>query len=75
VEKSFSKNPRLAAILAFLKNFFPQNLRLTNQSQKKIEKILDTLRVTSKKSDFDPPFWIEPPFLTHLARYALDLCC
>jgi hypothetical protein len=28
---------------------------------------LDTLR-----SDFDPPFWFEPLFLTHLA---LDLCC
>jgi hypothetical protein len=28
-----------------------------------------------KKSDFDPPFWIEPPFLTHLTRFALDSCC
>jgi hypothetical protein len=26
-------------------------------------------------SDFDPPFWIEPPFLTDLTKYALDLCC
>jgi hypothetical protein len=28
-----------------------------------------------KKSDFDPPFWIEPPFLTHLTKNALDACC
>jgi hypothetical protein len=25
-----------------------------------------------KKSDFDPPFWIEPPFLPHLTKNALD---
>jgi hypothetical protein len=24
-----------------------------------------------KKSDFDPPFWFEPPFLTHLTKMLL----
>jgi hypothetical protein len=24
---------------------------------------------------FFPPFWFQPPFLTHLTKYALDLCC
>jgi hypothetical protein len=28
-----------------------------------------------KKSDFDPPFWIELPFLSHLTKNALDSCC
>jgi hypothetical protein len=28
-----------------------------------------------KKTDFHPPFWIEPPFLTHLTKYTLDSCC
>jgi hypothetical protein len=28
-----------------------------------------------KKSDFDPPFWIEPTFLNHLTEYALDSRC
>jgi hypothetical protein len=28
-----------------------------------------------KKSDFDPPFWIAPSFLTHLTKNALDSLC
>jgi hypothetical protein len=30
--------------------------------------ILSELR---QKSDFDPPLWIEPPFLTHLKKMRL----
>jgi hypothetical protein len=27
-----------------------------------------------KKFDFDPPFWIDPPFLTYLTKFTLDVC-
>jgi hypothetical protein len=72
VEKKFFKKSKMVAqtiffnpdaILDFLKNFFFT----------KFEKMLDTLYV--KNFDFDPPFWIEPPFLTYLTKNALDSCC
>jgi hypothetical protein len=33
-------------------------------------KIMDTFRIMSNGL----PFWIKPPFFTHLAKYALDSC-
>jgi hypothetical protein len=46
-------------------------LSTPNECKKKIEKTLDSQSYV-KKSDFDPPFWTESPFLTHLTIYALE---
>jgi hypothetical protein len=64
-----------AAILNFLKNlFFRKTCKLLtpNECKKKIEKMLGTLRFMQKKK-FEPPFWIEPPFLINLTKYAVFL--
>jgi hypothetical protein len=85
-KKSFSKNPRwrLQHFFSFQqpswifwKTFFPQNLRLTKTlwMQKEDCKNVGYSQSYVKKYNFDPPFWIEPPLLTHLTRYALDSCC
>jgi hypothetical protein len=53
------------AILDFFKNlFYPQNLRLTNIKcmQKEYWKNVGYSQSYVKKSDFEPPFWMEPPF-------------
>jgi hypothetical protein len=39
--------------------------------QKNIEKMLKTFSVMQKKSDLDPPFWIDPPFLSNLTKYGM----
>jgi hypothetical protein len=62
-----------AAILDFLKTFFYYKIYvlLTPNKSKKRLKNVSNPQSCAKKSDFDSPFWIEPPFLT---KYVLELC-
>jgi hypothetical protein len=81
-KKVFHKNGGLngflipAAIFVFFQNFFLQNMRHQHQiNAKRRLKNVGYSQNYVKKSDFDPPFWIEPSFSTHLTKYSLDSCC
>jgi hypothetical protein len=51
-------------------------MRVTGQmQQKKIEKILKSLKSCARKSGFIPLFWIDPPFWADLTKFDLKSCC
>jgi hypothetical protein len=52
-----------------LENFFSTKLAILTPIQKIDWKIIENFQSYAKKSDFDPPFWIDPPFLANLTKY------
>jgi hypothetical protein len=66
-----------AAILDFLKNLLPTKFASYQHhmnAKRRFDFCLDTLGIIVKKTDSDPPFWIEPPFLSDPTQYVLDPC-
>jgi hypothetical protein len=73
-----SKNPRwrlkyFFSIHQFSHSFYPGFFE--KKIKKKIAKNVGNIKSYSKKYDFDPPFWIDPPFLPKLTKFALDSYC
>jgi hypothetical protein len=70
------KESILAAIFDFSKKKIHKIwVLLTPNKRKKRWKKYWKLWSYAKKSDSDPPFLIEPPFLTHLIKYVLEQYC
>jgi hypothetical protein len=66
----WSKNIDFSSRLGFLGVIFHKiciftSIFTTQKCKNKIEKILEILKSYVEKSDFGPPFWIDPPFLTN----------
>jgi hypothetical protein len=67
-----------AAILNFMNSFFSYKfcvLLIPKKIRKDDWKNLENSQSCAKQSDFDPPFWIDPQFLSNMTKYSLDLCC
>jgi hypothetical protein len=85
-KNGFSINPRWrlqlifsipAAILDFVNNLISIKFA-SYQHQLNAKRRLENFWILSKlckKINFDTPFWIGPPFLSLLTKYALDPCC
>jgi hypothetical protein len=71
--KMANQNPQnlfriFAAILDFLKLLIKKRLAHTRLIQKRVWKNVENFQNFAKKSNFDPPFWIDPPFLDNLTK-------
>jgi hypothetical protein len=62
-------------LVGFLTSVIITNVHYLHQTIAKDRlKKLENLRSYSKKSYFDPPSWIDPPFFTDITKYDLMSC-